>query len=327
MLTNSQEKVALIFSCKNCYYSTSKKSDYNKHVSTAKHRKLTYVNIVNNVANDDFSCLICSKSYSSRVGLWSHKKKCFPAKTAENSPPQHVSSEGILPNTSIILDLIKENNEFKSLLIEQMKENKEQQKENKDLMNKMVEITQQQMVLPTNVTNNNTTNNNTTNNNNTFNLNLFLNETCKDAMNIQEFIDNIKITFDDLLIIGNDGFVNGISEILVRRLRDLEVTKRPIHCTDSKRETIYLKEADTWNKDEKGNKRLKDVIESVENKNYHRLAEWCAENPDSRINNTPNNLLRDKIYLQTLQGDDKTREKIIKNISKEITVDKCSIIQ
>ena len=321
MLTNSQEKIALIFSCKNCYYSTSKKSDYNKHVSTAKHRKLSSVNIVNNVANDDFLCPICSKSYSSRVGLWSHKKKCFPAKTAETISKDHVSCANILPSTSIILDLIKENNEFKSLLIEQMKENKEQQTENKDLKNKMVEITQQQMVIPTSVTNNNTTNNN-----HTFNLNLFLNETCKDAMNIQVFIDNIKITFEDLLTIGNDGFVNGLSEILVKRLLDLEVTKRPIHCTDSKRETIYLKEADTWNKDEKGNKRLKHVIETVENKNYHRLAEWCAENPDSRINNTPNNLLRDKIYLQTLQGDDKTRDKIIKNISKEITVDKYSIL-
>ena len=321
MLTEKKQKQLQEYDCKFCDFITSKKSNYLSHITTAKHKKLTSVNIVNNVINDDFLCPICSKSYSSRVGLWSHKKKCFPAKTAEPISPDHISCETILPSTSIILDLIKENNEFKSLLIEQMKENKEQQKENKDLMNKMVEITQQQMVIPTSVTNNNTTNNN-----HTFNLNLFLNETCKDAMNIQEFIDNIKITFDDLLTIGNDGFVNGLSEILVKRLLDLEVTKRPIHCTDSKRETIYLKEADTWNKDEKGNKRLKDVIETVENKNYHRLAEWCAENPDSRINNTPNNLLRDKIYLQTLQGDDKTRDKIIKNISKEITVDKYSIL-
>jgi hypothetical protein len=224
-----------------------------------------------------------------------------------------------ITNTSIILDILKENQEFKNMLIEQ-------QKENKELMHKMVEITQQQLVIPSSTTNTTINNNTTTNNNQTFNLNLFLNETCKDAMNIQEFIDNIKITFDELLSIGNAGFINGVSDIFIRQLRDLEVNKRPIHCTDAKRETIYLKDQDSWNKDDKEKSQLKKMLEKLEYKNVAALHNWCNENPDSKVNNTPNNLLKDKIFYQTLQGDDKTRDKIIKNISKEVTIEKQGIL-
>jgi hypothetical protein len=207
-----------------------------------------------------------------------------------------------------MLDIINENREFKSLLIEQLKENKE-------LMNKLIEVSSH----PTTINNNN---NNTTNNNQKFNLNFFLNETCKDAMSIEEFINNIRITVEDLFTIGDAGFVNGVSDIFVKQLRDLDVSKRPIHCTDSKRDTIYLKENTAWNKDNQEKSKLKQIIERVEFKNVSALRDWCNDNPDSKINNTPNNLLRDKIYFQTLQGDDHTRDKIIKNISKEIMIDK-----
>ena len=318
MLTKSQEKVAGIFSCKFCNYNTSKKCDYNKHLLTAKHKSLTSANDVNKVANDNFLCAICSKKYQSRVGLWSHKKKCFLAKTDETHVPYHLEGESLddtITSASLILDILKENKEFKNLLIEQ-------QRENKELMNKMVEITQNQLTVQSTTINNSNSNNITNNNNQTFNLNLFLNETCKDAMSIQDFIDNVKITFEELLTIGNSGFVNGVSEILIKQLRDMEVNKRPIHCTDSKRETIYLKENTAWNKDDKDKTRLKRVLEKLEYKNVVALRDWCNENPDAKVNNTPNNLLKDKIYYQTLQGDEKTRDKIIKNISKEVTIEK-----
>ena len=214
-------------------------------------------------------------------------------------------------NSTMIMDIIKENQEIKTLLMEQSKQFMEQ---NNLLINKLVERE------PSNNTTINS--NNTTNNNQKFNLNFFLNETCKDAMNIQEFLENIRITFEDLLTIGDAGFVNGVSDILIKQLRDLEVTKRPIHCTDSKRETIYLKENNDWNKDDKDNTKLKDVIQKVEYKNVASLRQWCNENPDSKINNTDNNILKDKIYLQTLQGDDRTRNKIIKNLTKEVIVEK-----
>jgi hypothetical protein len=207
------------------------------------------------------------------------------------------------------MQLLNQNQDFKDLIAQQSKQLAEQAKSKDEIINKLIERE------PT------TINHNTVNNNHQkFNLNFFLNETCKDAMSIQEFIDNIRITFEDINAIGNTGFVSGVTDILVKQLRDLEVNKRPIHCTDSKRETIYLKDQDVWNKDDKDKTKLKKIIEKLEYKNVAALHSWCGENPDSKINNTTNNLLRDKIYLQTLQGDSVTRDKIIKNIAKEVLV-------
>jgi hypothetical protein len=290
------------YHCEKCNFITLHKSDFNKHLLTAKHLRVTNGNEKTLKNLDKYVC-DCGKNYKNRHTLSRHKKTCNFEAAIVN---ELVKDE---PNANVIMELIKENKEFKSLLMEQ-------QKENQQLINKLIEVSQQTMT----VNNINTTHNN--NNNQKFNLNFFLNETCKDAMNIQDFIDSIKITFDDLLTIGNNGFVNGVSDILIKQLRDLEVSKRPIHCTDSKRETIYLKENDTWEKDDKENKKLKRIIEKVEYKNVAALHKWCNENPDSKINNSSNNLLRDKIYLETLQGDERTRDKIIKNISREVAIEK-----
>jgi hypothetical protein len=306
--------------CEKCNYKTQHKRDYDKHLLTAKHKNLT------NSGEKDTEKLICSgcgKKYTSRAGLWSHSKKCSKILdelvTMEKANVKKAFN--VETNAGIIMEIIKENQEFKNLLVEQNKQVMELQKENKDMINKMVEITQNQLSLPSTI-NNNTNNTNTINNNQKFNLNFFLNETCKDAMSIQEFLENIRITFEDLLLIGDAGFVTGVSDILIKQLRDMEVNKRPIHCTDSKRETIYLKEDTSWNKDDKEKTKLKEIIEKLEYKNVVALRDWCNENPDAKVNNTPNNLLKDKIYYQTLQGDERTRDKIIKNISKEVVVDK-----
>jgi len=288
------------FFCEICDYRTSVKSNYTKHCLTARHKNVMKCNRKVSESINDHPCRNCGKVYKSNVGLWRHNKYCI-----ETSRPESPL------NDYTILSVLKENQEIKTLLVEQ-------QKENKELMNRMIEISQQQLSVPTTIINNPTTNNN----NNTFNLNFFLNETCKDAMNIQEFLETIRIQFDDLMTIGDAGFVNGVSDIIIKQLKDLEINKRPIHCTDSKRETIYLKEQSAWNKDDKSKTKLKKVIEKIEYKNVVALKQWCTDNPDSIINNTPNNLLRDKIYLETLQGDDKTRDKIIKNISKEIIIEK-----
>ena len=325
-------KNAIKYICEKCTFTTSNKNNFDKHLLTEKHKRMTY-ELQNNVKNAILFECHCGKKYKYRQGLFSHRKQCINENT--NSTPLSQSFPNDTINTNIIMEIIKENKEFKSLLVEQFKnsqlkqqqaEQQQQQlfdlqKENNTLMNKMVEITQTQIMLP-NTINNMNSNNNTINNNQKFNLNFFLNETCKDAMTIQEFLDNIRITFEDLLLIGNSGFVNGVSDILIKQLRDMEVNKRPIHCTDSKRDTIYLKENAAWNKDDKDKTKLKQIIEKIEYRNVVALRDWCNENPDARVNNTPNNILKDKIYLQTLQGDDKTRDKIIKNISKEVMVEK-----
>ena len=311
MNDKSSQKVAGGYKCNNCNYTTSKIFYFKKHLLTAKHLGMT--NNDNNVANSSpgiFNCE-CGNVYKYRQGLFSHKKKCeYKSINTEKLPD--ISSNAI--DTKFVMELVKKNQELQDLLIEQNKQMQEQAKQHFELVNKLVERE------PGN--NNNNTTNNTTNNHQKFNLNFFLNETCKDAMNLQEFVENIRITFQDLMNIGDDGFVTGVSDIFIKELRDLEVTKRPLHCTDSKRETIYVKENDAWNKDDKDNSKLKNIIEKVEYKNVAALQQWCNENPESKINNTDKNLLRDKIYLQTLQGDTRTRDKIIKNISKEVIIEK-----
>ena len=303
------------FFCEHCDYRTIDNGNYSKHLLTAKHTRITNNNCkIHKTTNKNIVC-ICGKEYNNRHNLSRHKKTCnYEEKPVPTLAPNPVSN---VIDVSMIIDIIKENKEIKNILMEQNKMVMELQKDNNILINKLVERE------PGN-NNNNINSNNTINNNNNqkFNLNFFLNETCKDAMSIQEFIENIRITFQDLMTIGDAGFVNGVSDIFIKQLRDLDLTKRPIHCTDSKRETIYLKHDAAWNKDDKDKTILKQMIEKIEYRNVVALRDWCTENPDARVNNTPNNLLKDKIYLQTLQGDDKTRDKIIKNISKEVFVDK-----
>jgi hypothetical protein len=306
------------YSCVDCNFITRQKNDYNRHLLTAKHIKI--INSTgNNLKNLKMFKCDCGKEYKFSQGLSKHKKNC-DYKPIEEPIREHIGElTKMEPNINMFIDIIKENQEIKKLLLEQnikvSEQNKqviELHKENNILINKLVE-------KESNTTINN---NNTTNNNQKFNLNFFLNETCKDAMNMKEFIDNIKVTFEELLTIGNTGFVNGVSDIFINRLKDMEVTKRPIHCTDLKRETIYLKEDNEWNKDEDENKKLKHAIERVEYKNIASLNKWCNENPDSRLLDTDNNKLMYKIYEETLNGDEKTREKVVKNITKKITIDK-----
>jgi len=222
----------------------------------------------------------------------------------------------------LFLQVIKENQEFKSMMMEQQQQNQKSTSENKDLINKLFEMTQQHMAITNNITNNNTINNN----NQRFNLNVFLNETCKDAMNLDEFLDTIRPTFDELLVMGDVGFVDGISDIFIKRLRALDITKRPIHCTDVKRETIFLKENNVWTKDDNGHAKLNSIIEKVEYRNVVCLHQWCLDNPDAMVNNHEKNLLRDKIYLQTLLGDPKTRVKVVRNIAREVALDREAIM-
>jgi len=295
--------------CDKCDYTTSQKSSYVKHILSAKHKMDTSkLQVAQKVATHHHICE-CGKKYRYSQGLSKHKRGCNYKIVEQPVATEEIVVKDRRLNNEVIIDIIRENQEFRNMLLEQ-------QKENKELMSKMIEIAQTQLPVPSTIINNQ---NNQTNN---FNLNFFLNETCKDAMNIQEFIENIKVTFDELMTIGDSGFVSGVTDILVKRLRDLEVEKRPIHCTDSKRETIYLKDNNSWNKDDKSKTQLKRMIEKIEYKNVAALHNWCGENPDANVNNTPQNLLRDKIYMETLRGDDKTRDKIIKNISKEVTIER-----
>jgi hypothetical protein len=306
MLTEKLQKVAHEFFCEKCNYNTSKKSSYDKHLLTAKHKMLTndYIKVAKSCS--EFICCKCNKIYKSRVGLYLHKKKCSlvvenPAKVQQKLENTMVLSDPSLNLSAIVLDLLKQNNELQKQLIELSKE-------------KSI------------VMNNCTTNGNTNNMNNHFNIQVFLNDKCKDAINIDQFIKDIQISITDLENVGNQGYVQGISDIIIKNLRTLELTKRPMHCTDIKRETIYIKDADKWEKDSDGKPKLKNAINRVAKKNLAKIRDWYQDHPEVTVLDSKDYEMNHKLIRQSFgDGDlDVLQNKVVKHLVKEVYVDKSS---
>ena len=308
MLTKSCSKVAQIFSCKNCDYHTSKKSSYDKHTMTRKHSQLTSVNneLTENVALH--KCSMCNKSYKSRVGLWKHIKVCADTLQTEEK-------ECHTPNDNTVIYKYEKNEnditQLTNLVIEVVKHNSDFQKQMMDMCKNM-----QSTVISNCNNNNNTTNN--------FNLQLFLNEYCKDAMNISEFIDSFDLQMSDLENVGRVGYIEGMSNIIINKIKDIEVNKRPIHCSDLKREVIYIKDDDVWEREDANNTKFRKVIKKVTRKNIGMLNDWRDMYPDcmdveSEYNDIYMNLIKE------VMGPDDTElneTKIMKKIVKHIVIDK-----
>jgi hypothetical protein len=241
-------------------------------------------------------CDICSKEYKSRNGLWNHKKKC---KEEKQQPVQQSS----MITTELVMELIKDNKEMKQIILEQ-----------NNTINSLVK----------NGTNN-ITNSLNNNNNKTFNLQFFLNETCKDAMNIMDFVESIKLQLSDLEKIGEVGYTQGISNIITTNLKALDVTQRPVHCTDKKRETMYIKDEDKWKKEDDNKTNLRKAIKSVSNKNIKLLPQFREKYPEYKNSSSKISDKYDKIVLEAMGGvgNDVSHEedKIIHNISKCTTLD------
>jgi hypothetical protein len=263
----------------------------------------------NNRINDDKTvCDICNKQYSSASNLWKHKQKCI---LKENiTKPETFTND-------MILELIKQNKELQNTLIEQSAAIMEQN-------SKLVEMTSKGQ------TNINNTNSNNTTNNNQFNINFFLNEQCKNAINIVDFLNSLQVQIQDLEKTGKLGYVEGISSIFLKGLRELNVYQRPIHCTDLKRETVYVKDNDTWEKDNAEKTKLKNAIKHIAKKNLKTLPKWQEENPDFITLDTKENNDYLKIALNSLGGqneeeDEKFTGKIIRNVLKDVLIDKNEI--
>jgi len=258
-----------------------------------------------------YICSNCNKEYLASSGLWYHLKKCKT--TLNQQVPKHEPENTLKLDTATVLEIIKQNQEFKTLILEQQ--------------NKIIELSTKPNTVNNTSNSNNT--NNTNNNTNTFNLQFFLNETCKDAMNITDFIQNLNIQIKELENVGNNGYVSGISEIILSRIKGLEVSKRPLHCTDVKRETMYIRDENEWNKDTEEKTKLKQMIGQVAKENMRKIPEWRQQNPECMD-------MHDKKYEYCMQimrnslGDldekqDKMDEKIIKNIAKQVSIDKNTI--
>jgi len=298
----------IVFFCKQCDYSTCKKSSWVKHLSTAKHNS-NKIEIVSN----NTTCPNCNKKYKDRSGLWYHIKKC-----KNNSNKEESNSEFKLL-AELFKQQVNENQEFKELIMEQNKQMIEKTIENQKLQQQLLE-----MVSKVGYTTNTNCNNNNTNN---FNLQFFLNETCKDALNIGDFVEQVKLQLSDLDMIGRVGYVEGITKIFLRNLKDMDVCKRPIHCSDLKRETLYVKDKNAWEKENGENIKIKRAIKEVEHKNIKQLPQWREENPTAEDTETKKHMEYQNVLLEAMGGstsedDNKKREKIIRNIAKEVVIEK-----
>ena len=285
------------FYCENCETGTNNKKDFNKHLATAKHKKLHGLTDLEQNLTDKsqpFVCKECNMSYKSRVGLWYHSKKC------EKSPksPDYMT---------VITQLLNQNNDLKNFILEQATEHK---KDTMEIVGKMIET-----VKPIN--------NNTVNNNHKFNINVFLSEQCKDAINFSDFVKNIEVSREDIQNTGQLGFVNGISKILMDNLKQLSINERPIHCTDLKRETMYIKDEDKWNKEEDDTK-LRNAIQTVSRKSMKTLIDWKQVNPDYEDGDSEFSQECLSMQRHSVAGDDREvyYPKEAKLVAKEVIVDK-----
>ena len=311
MITKKEPKNAQKYICIECNFSCSKKSNYEAHLLTAKHKMITNDNKKNaekNIEKIIHKCPNCPKIYKFASGLSRHMKICSP-----------VVQEPIVTNTEMI-DLIKQNQEVVDLLVEEKKKNQEERKKNEELQNQLIEVAKEGKTI------NNTHNTHNTNNTQ-FNLNVFLNEDCKDAVNLIDFIKNLKLSLKDLESMGQLGYVNGMQRIFTNALNDMDVTERPIHCTDIKRETVYVKDKDKWELETGDKSKLKATLHRIEEKNLDLIPEWQKENPNCEIMNSRENADYINISLSSLGSDnqkekDKQENKIIKSVLKEVTVDK-----
>jgi hypothetical protein len=313
-------KVAKIFHCETCEYTCSKLSDYTKHCSTRKHKmeilEKSKENDGKTLHNRGYNCLKCGKNYETNAGLWKHSKKCQVGKSDNTliSEDDILSSE---PIKNYIMKLVEQNNELKNMFIQQNTEFIQHNAELKEIKTIIAEQPPPQQI--TNI-------HNKTTNNTQFNLNVFLQQTCKDALNMSDFIETLKIDAASLHHTGTHGYVNGISKIFTDGLRKLKVHERPIHCSDLKREVLYIKDNDKWEKDEE-NKQFKKALSTVVYRNMGQLEKWEEENPRCRIQETDDYEFYFEVVRQSLGGGDqdvtdRNNEKILKAIAKEVHIDR-----
>jgi hypothetical protein len=306
-LAKFSQNSALKYYCKYCDYGTCKKCNYDSHVLSAKHKRMTkdynmgqnsaeIQPILSQPVKDKFICS-CGKEYQHRQGLWKHKKKCISDSDSDSDSYSNSDDEKEPSKNELIMMLIKENSEFKNMMMK---------------------------VLENGTHNNNS--HNTNSHNKSFNLQFFLNETCKNAMNITDFVDSLQLQLSDLEKVGEDGYIEGISNIIIKNLNAMDVTARPIHCMDKKRETMYIKDEDKWEKEDEKKVKMHKMVRKVANKNISLIQDFREKYPDcikssSRVSDKYN-----KIVIESMGGtgdnEYEKEQKIIKKVAKEVFVDK-----
>ena len=283
----------LKFDCEICDFKCSKKSKFDIHLQTNKHKMLQMLH--NELQKKVLTILKCEcgKEYKHRQSLYVHKKKCFHkvVEKVEKVDPD-------ISDKEIIKMLLSQNN-------------------------KLLELITETNLPPTGNTTNNTINN-TTNN---FNLNVFLNETCKDALNLADFVSSLQVKLKDLEETAKIGYTQGVSRIFINGLNELEVNMRPIHCSDAKRETLYIKNNDEWAKEDPDKTNITKAIKKVSNKNIQQVFEWQKKYPEYKDPESKQNDKYQEMLFTAMGGstdDEQTNnlDKIIRNITKEVVINK-----
>ena len=305
MQKNAEKK--LFFECIFCDFVCSKASNYKIHTLTPKHQNKVkgYEKMPKNaeIKNDIFC--ECGRKYVHMSGLWRHKKTCNNVNGNNvngNNAISAIATSDLLSLTNIVMEVVRCNTELRQ--------------QNSDFQKHVLELCK-----------NNNYNNNTiiTNNNNkTFNLQFFLNEQCKDAMNINDFVDTFKLHFNDLEQVGKVGYVEGISDIIIKKLNAMDIYKRPIHCSDAKRDTLFVKDMNIWEKDNETNDKLRNAIKCITKKNSDMLTQWSDTHPQSRNSNSPMNNTYMSLILQAMGGKGElvdNENRIIRKISKTVLID------
>jgi hypothetical protein len=312
------------YHCDKCDYTTSRKFNYVKHIKTDKHKSLLLGDVQQNVhfsapdATPDkttYRCLNCNRKYMAQRSLWRHSKTCqAPGGLQSSSTTSDKTPVEIM--TSAMLEMFKTNQEQMMQMIGAV------------LLavksNATIVATQEPSTNTTNNTCNNLTVNGNMNNmnNKTFNINMFLNEQCKDAMNMTEFVQNIELDTDDMKDVGKHGFVKGISKIFIENLEKTDVTKRPIHCSDIKREILYIKDDDKWERENIKSQKIANAVRVVEKKNVDLINKWAKEHPECENSDTRANSIYMTLSRHGFDGDDDNVTKVIKNIAQNVIIDK-----
>jgi hypothetical protein len=359
MRTSSIHSHDYLFRCDTCQFITDNKKDYSRHTSSIKHAKRTVDGIIllasepitqdhtNNIlleTSKDYptgeptaqhafifdkriykSCEKCGHKYHSKSGLWKHRKTCegIPESSAADA------STPVAPATAtatdqdmkgLMMDMLKNNQEFQHKIIEMMCN----QQSLAISAATTAAVAAVAAATPANYTNSNSNNYTETTNshNNTFNLQFFLNEQCKDAMNITDFARSINLKVSDLDEFGRMGYVQGMSKLFIDSLKNTDVCKRPIHCSDAKRETLYVKDADKWERDDAVNTKITNAVRVVEHKNIGLVNEWAKQNPRCENSTTKENTQYINMSRSVLDRDDKNISKVIKMVAKEVVIDR-----
>ena len=308
-LGEKEEKKEKQFYCEKCDYICCVKFSFDRHIQTTKHKlKQKETNETQKEKKGDKNICDCGQLFKSRTTLWRHKQKCDYYNQEQNQEQEQEKLETMEPTTKEIIDLMRlqmiENQELRKMMLSQQQQ--------------IIELASKNSITNTNCNNVNT---------NTFNLNMFLNEKCKDAINISEFVDNVKIQLSDLENFGHMGYVEGVSRILINNLKDLDTYSRPIHCSDLKREVLYIKDNNEWTKETDDKPVLKQAIKKIANKNIKQIQTWKDENPGCCNSESKKNDQYMKIVMNSMSGGTSEEQinnisQIVKNVAKVVAIEK-----